>query len=150
MDDGGGGSFGGVGGERIGSIWAVVGAIVGVVARMRGRLSRQSKMVVGSVEGGCVYGYEVMRATGLPSGVVYPILRRLEGAGRLVSWWEDVDPVAVGRPRRRVYRLPLAETRAGAVRPPGAGGHPTTEQPEPPQHPPSLGIYILRTSRGGG
>jgi len=47
-----------------------------------------------------------MRATGLPSGVVYPILRRLEGAGRLVSSWEQVDPVAVGRPRRRVYQLP--------------------------------------------
>ena len=116
---------------------------------MRGRLSRQSKAVVEALEGGCVYGYEVMRATGLPSGVVYPILRRLEKAGRLVSVWEQVDPVAVGRPRRRMYRLPEPRHER-AARPPGAGGHPTTEQPEPPQHPPSVDIYTAELFGGGG
>lgn len=51
------------------------------------------------------YGLEVIALTGLPSGTVFPILARLEACGWLQSGWEDVDPRAVGRPRRRYYRL---------------------------------------------
>jgi PadR family transcriptional regulator PadR len=51
------------------------------------------------------YGLELMRATGLASGTLYPILHRLQDAGWLVAQWEDVDPAAVGRPARRFYRL---------------------------------------------
>ena len=51
------------------------------------------------------YGFELCKATGLPSGTVYPLLLRLEQAGWLDSAWEDVDPTIAKRPRRRFYRL---------------------------------------------
>lgn len=52
-----------------------------------------------------LYGLEVVEATGLLPGTIYPILARLEQAGWLVSEWEVVDEQAAGRPRRRYYRL---------------------------------------------
>ncbi|WP_344504256.1 PadR family transcriptional regulator [Dactylosporangium maewongense] len=51
------------------------------------------------------YGLDLMRATGHPSGTLYPILLRLQRAGWVDAHWEDIDPVAVGRPARRYYRL---------------------------------------------
>lgn len=51
------------------------------------------------------YGLDIMQATGLPSGTVYPILTRLQRAGWLAAHWEEIDPAAVGRPARRWYRL---------------------------------------------
>jgi PadR family transcriptional regulator, regulatory protein PadR len=61
-------------------------------------------------------GSDVQRRTGLASGTLYPILLRLESAGWFVSRWEAVDPVAAGRPRRRLYRLtPTGLARASAV-----------------------------------
>ena len=51
------------------------------------------------------YGLDLMRFTGLSSGTLYPVLHRLQAAGWLVADWEDVDPVAAGRPARRYYRL---------------------------------------------
>ncbi|MBQ1045051.1 PadR family transcriptional regulator [Micromonospora sp. C72] len=68
------------------------------------------------------YGLDLMRLTGLPSGTLYPVLHRLQAAGWLAADWEDVDPVAAGRPARRYYhltgegvrsaRLAVAELRA--------------------------------------
>jgi len=57
------------------------------------------------------YGLQLMQATGLPSGTLYPILVRLERAGWVEARWEQTDPVAEGRPSRRYYRL----TADGAV-----------------------------------
>ena len=51
------------------------------------------------------YGYDLMRATGLPSGTLYVILTRLEQAGWLTSTREDIDPASTGRPARRLYLL---------------------------------------------
>ena len=51
------------------------------------------------------YGLQLMQATGLPSGTLYPILVRLERAGWVESRWEQSDPAAEGRPARRYYRL---------------------------------------------
>jgi PadR family transcriptional regulator PadR len=51
------------------------------------------------------YGLALMRATDLASGSLYPILHRLQDAGWVRAQWEDVDPVAAGRPARRFYRL---------------------------------------------
>jgi DNA-binding PadR family transcriptional regulator len=51
------------------------------------------------------YGFEIMRVVGLPSGTVYPILRRLEAAGFVQSDWEDeVEAHADRRPARRYYK----------------------------------------------
>jgi PadR family transcriptional regulator, regulatory protein PadR len=51
------------------------------------------------------YGLDLMRASGHPSGTLYPILLRLQKAGWVDASWEEVDPVAAGRPARRYYRL---------------------------------------------
>jgi DNA-binding PadR family transcriptional regulator len=51
------------------------------------------------------YGLELVAGTGLPTGTLYPILVRLERAGWVGATWEDIDPVAAGRPARRYYRL---------------------------------------------
>lgn len=51
------------------------------------------------------YGLALMRATGHPSGTLYPILVRLQRAGWVSARWEDADPVEQGRPARRYYRL---------------------------------------------
>jgi DNA-binding PadR family transcriptional regulator len=52
-----------------------------------------------------MYGLQICQAAGLPSGTIHPILARLEGHGWTESHWEDVDPQAEGRPRRRFYKL---------------------------------------------
>ncbi|WP_163506158.1 PadR family transcriptional regulator [Fodinicola acaciae] len=51
------------------------------------------------------YGLELMKLTGLASGSLYPILLRLRKAGWVEARWEEIDPVAEGRPPRRYYRL---------------------------------------------
>ncbi|MEH1127244.1 PadR family transcriptional regulator [Micromonospora sp. CPCC 206061] len=51
------------------------------------------------------YGLDLMRATGHPSGTLYPILLRLQRAGWVSAHWEEIDPVVAGRPPRRYYRL---------------------------------------------
>jgi PadR family transcriptional regulator, regulatory protein PadR len=64
---------------------------------------------------GELYGLELVEATGLPPGTIYPIMARLEGAGWVTSRWEDIEPTAEGRPRRRYYRLTadgVAQARA--------------------------------------
>ena len=50
-------------------------------------------------------GADIATRGHLASGTLYPILLRLESAGWLASRWEKVNPSAVGRPRRRLYRL---------------------------------------------
>jgi len=51
------------------------------------------------------YGLDLMDATGLPSGTLYPILQRLEREEWVTARWEQIDPVASCRPARRYYRL---------------------------------------------
>jgi len=60
---------------------------------------------------GVRHGFDVLDVTGLQSGTVYPILRRLEDAGLVRSRWEAVQRARdEGRPPRRYYEL----TGAGA------------------------------------
>jgi PadR family transcriptional regulator, regulatory protein PadR len=63
------------------------------------------------------YGLQMIEATGLPAGTIYPIIARLERHGWLESRWEDpAEHVAAGRPRRRYYRFtPDGLERAQAV-----------------------------------
>lgn len=51
------------------------------------------------------YGYELMKATGLKSGTLYPILLRLEDAGWIESDWAATEESDTGRPRRRYYQI---------------------------------------------
>lgn len=69
-----------------------------------GSLSYNGALVLQAMTTGQGYGFEIMRATGLPSGTVYPLLRRLEAGGLVRSRWEDQDRAhADGRPARRYY-----------------------------------------------
>jgi PadR family transcriptional regulator, regulatory protein PadR len=52
-----------------------------------------------------MYGLELVQATGLPPGTIYPIMARLESAGWVSSRWEETGQEAKGRPRRRYYSL---------------------------------------------
>ncbi|PZS13132.1 MAG: PadR family transcriptional regulator [Pseudonocardiales bacterium] len=64
---------------------------------------------------GELYGLEVVRASGLEPGTIYPILQRLRGAGWVTDRWEDPAPARHGgRPARRYYRLTI-EGRARGV-----------------------------------
>ena len=69
-------------------------------------LSYAALFVLQALAQGYRFGFDVMEATGLPSGTVYPALRRLEALGYVASDWED-DAAArdAGRPRRRNYTL---------------------------------------------
>ena len=51
------------------------------------------------------YGLDIANVTGLQSGSLYPILGRLEDKKWPTSRWEDTEPEAEGRPRRRYYKL---------------------------------------------
>jgi DNA-binding PadR family transcriptional regulator len=57
------------------------------------------------------YGLELCRMARIQPGTVYPILDRLLKAQWVTRHWEDIDPSAEGRPRRRLYTL----TPHGAV-----------------------------------
>ena len=75
------------------------------------RLTRPTALVLVALARGVRHGFDLLDATGLPSGTVYPILRRLEGAGLVKSRWEAVQIARdEGRPPRRYYQL----TGAGA------------------------------------
>lgn len=58
------------------------------------------------------HGFDIMDATGLPSGTVYPILRRLNADGMVRSRWEK-EAVArkEQRPARRYYELTSSGVR---------------------------------------
>jgi DNA-binding PadR family transcriptional regulator len=69
-------------------------------------LTYSTGVVLLAIARGHRYGFEIMDASGLPDGTVYPALRRLEDAGMLESSWEDEGSAAAeGRPARRYYRL---------------------------------------------
>jgi PadR family transcriptional regulator PadR len=51
------------------------------------------------------YGYDLMKASGLPSGTLYPMLARLQEQGLVSSAWAAADAEGGGRPARRYYRL---------------------------------------------
>lgn len=84
------------------------------------RLSAETTAVLGLFVADAqreAFGREIIVETGIPSGSLYPILRRLEERGFLVSAWEPFA-VAVqhGRRPRRTYRLDaFAADRAGAA-----------------------------------
>jgi len=59
-----------------------------------------------AIRAGHRYGFDLMDATGLPNGTVYPLLRRLERRGVLEGAWERAESAkAEQRPPRRYYRL---------------------------------------------
>ena len=68
--------------------------------------------VLHAVADGNRFGFEIMDATGLTSGSVYPTLDKLESLGYLMSHWEDVEN---GAPRQ-ASAAPLLRPHAGRRR----------------------------------
>jgi DNA-binding PadR family transcriptional regulator len=81
-------------------------------------LTYPTALVLQALARGFHYGFDIMDATGLPSGTVYPILRRLDREGLLQSSWEK-PRIAQDeqRPIRRYYGLTAAghKMRASAM-----------------------------------
>lgn len=74
------------------------------------KLSHTAAMILQAVDAGYIYGFRVMEATGLPSGTVYPAMRRLERDGLILSQWEKQSIAdAEQRPPRKYYKI----TRTG-------------------------------------
>ena len=53
------------------------------------KLSHTSAMILKAIDAGHVYGFGVMEVTGLPSGTVYPAMRRLERDDLIRSRWKS-------------------------------------------------------------
>jgi|SRR5262245_35243716 len=72
-------------------------------------LTYQTALVLEAIAAGRHHGFDVMDATDLASGTVYPILRRLETEGLVRARWER-EAVArrEQRPARRFYELTAA------------------------------------------
>ena len=74
------------------------------------KLSHTAAMILQAIHAGHVYGFSVMEMTGLPSGTVYPAMRRLQRDDLIVSRWEQQSIAdAEQRPPRKYYKL----TRTG-------------------------------------
>jgi PadR family transcriptional regulator PadR len=84
----------------------------------RQNLTYPTALVLQALANGFHYGFDIMDATGLPSGTVYPILRRLDREGMLQSTWEkQATAQREQRPPRRYYDItpPGAEMLALSV-----------------------------------
>jgi DNA-binding PadR family transcriptional regulator len=72
-------------------------------------ITDNAALVLQAIRRGHCYGFDLMRLTGLPSGTMYPLLRRLEASGLVQSRWEaKAEAYEDGRPRRREYGLTAA------------------------------------------
>ena len=70
------------------------------------RLSHSAALILKAISLGYCFGLDVMEITGLPSGTVYPALRRLERDGLVESQWESNESAAASqRPARRYYEI---------------------------------------------
>ena len=70
------------------------------------RLTQATALVLQALATGRRHGFQIMEVSGLPSGTVYPVLRRLERELAVESEWEDAaEASAAGRRVRRIYQL---------------------------------------------
>lgn len=81
-------------------------------------LSHTAAMILQAVDTGFIYGFSIMEMTGLPSGTVYPAMRRLERDDLIRSQWERQSIAeAEQRPQRKYYKLtPAGRTKLEASR----------------------------------
>ncbi len=76
------------------------------------KLSHTAALILQAVGAGYVYGFSIMEMTGLPSGTVYPAMRRLERDSLIRSHWEkQAIADAEQRPPRKYYEI----TRTGKL-----------------------------------
>lgn len=77
------------------------------------RLGLGTITILQALEADRRFGFDIMDATGLTSGTVYPALERLEELGFVRSRWEN-ETIARrdGRPARRYFEITAAGNRA--------------------------------------
>src|SRR4051812_25143248 len=81
-----------------------------LVVALETRLSHTAAIILQAIHAGHIYGFSVMETTGLPSGTVYPAMRRLERDGLIRGHWEAQSIADAGqRPARKYYKV----TRSG-------------------------------------
>jgi len=70
------------------------------------RLTHITALILQAVDSGFVYGFSIMEMTGLPSGTVYPAMRRMEADQLIRSRWERQEIAdREERPPRKYYQL---------------------------------------------
>src|SRR6476619_5394592 len=75
-------------------------------------LAQGQVAILHAIAAGNRFGFDIMDATGLTSGTVYPTLDRFESLGYVASHWEDARTARRDkRPPRRYFDL----TAAGAT-----------------------------------
>ncbi len=75
----------------------------------RSSFTSTTHLILEALASGYRYGFDIMDATGLPSGSVYPALRRFERRRLVRANWENERAAqAEGRPARRYYELTAA------------------------------------------
>lgn len=73
------------------------------------KLSHTAALILQAIYAGFIYGFSIMEMTGLPSGTVYPAMRRMERDDLIRSQWEKQSIAdAEQRPARKYYRLTAA------------------------------------------
>jgi PadR family transcriptional regulator PadR len=77
------------------------------------RLGLGTVAILQAMEGGRRFGFDIMDATGLTSGTVYPALERLEELGYVRSKWENEAAAhREGRPARRYFEITASGIKA--------------------------------------
>lgn len=77
------------------------------------KLSHTAAMILQAIDAGLIYGFGIMEKTGLPSGTVYPAMRRLENDKLICSRWERPSiALAEQRPPRKYYKLTASGAHA--------------------------------------
>ena len=70
------------------------------------KLSHTAALILQALDAGFIYGFSIMEMAGLPSGTVYPAMRRLERDELIRSQWERQSIAdAEQRPPRKYYKL---------------------------------------------
>ena len=70
------------------------------------KLTYATTLVLQALGHGIRHGFDILDAAGLPSGTVYPILRRLEREALVVAHWEEASIAhEEQRPPRRYYEI---------------------------------------------
>jgi PadR family transcriptional regulator PadR len=72
------------------------------------KITYSTVLVLEALARGYRYGFDILDATNLPSGTVYPILRRFENEGLVTSQWEAHSTATTCSPptARRCLRWP--------------------------------------------
>jgi PadR family transcriptional regulator, regulatory protein PadR len=77
------------------------------------RLTHITALILQAVDSGFIYGFSIMEMTGLPSGTIYPAMRRMEEDQLIRSRWErQAIADREQRPPRKYYQLTVTGKNA--------------------------------------